>query len=160
MTYTILQIADDLNISRETVRYLIITNQLTAVKTSGRGCHGQWAVDEESYRDFLRRKPKYNDRHSAKEKVHEDLLREATNIAEDLKHGRMKIPDPIDFDDVPLKNVEGYSDPTAYTALRNIDSLERFHEMIRSVFDVVNQYGFRVDGRIIFVDKKTGRVYR
>ena len=43
----------------------------------------------------------------------------------------------------PRKNSEGYSDPTAFEALRNIDKED-----------------FQIEGRIVLIDKQTGRVWR
>lgn len=61
----------------------------------------------------------------------------------------------------PRKNAEGYSDPTAYEALKNISKEEdRFHKLLHSIFCLCDLAGFKVEGRIVFVDKKTGRVWR
>ena len=48
----------------------------------------------------------------------------------------------------PRRNAEGYSDPTAYEALKNIEREEdeRFHRLLHT--------------RIILVDKRNGRVWR
>ena len=55
----------------------------------------------------------------------------------------------------PRKNSEGYSDPTAFEALRNIDKEdERFHRLLHTLFD------FQIEGRIVLIDKQTGRVWR
>lgn len=42
------------------------------------------------------------------------------------------------FTNNPRKNSEGYSDPTVFEAFRNID----------------------IEGRIVLVDKKSGRIWR
>lgn len=62
----------------------------------------------------------------------------------------------------PRKNAEGYSDPTAYEALRNIESKEdeRFHKLLYAIFDICELAGFEIEGRIVLVDKKSGRVWR
>lgn len=59
------------------------------------------------------------------------------------------------------RNSEGYSDPTAYEAMKNIDRDDaRFHKLLDTIFYLCDLAGFEVDGRIVFVDKKTGRVWR
>lgn len=61
----------------------------------------------------------------------------------------------------PRKNAEGYSDPTAYEALKNIDKEdEKFHKLLYAIFDICDLAGFQIEGRIVLVDKKTGRVWR
>lgn len=54
----------------------------------------------------------------------------------------------------PRRNAEGYSDPTAYEALKNIEREEdeRFH--------LCELADFEIEGRIILVDKRNGRVWR
>lgn len=59
------------------------------------------------------------------------------------------------------KNSEGYIDPTAYEALKNVSKEdERFHKLLYTIFYLCELAGFEVEGRIVFVDKKTGRVWR
>lgn len=59
------------------------------------------------------------------------------------------------------KNAEGYSDPTAYQAMKNIDQEdERFHKLLHTLFYICEIAGFQIEGRIVLVDKKTGRVWR
>lgn len=59
------------------------------------------------------------------------------------------------------KNAEGYSDPTAYEALRNIDKEEeRFHRLLHTLFYICDVAGFKIEGRIVLTDKKTGRVWK
>lgn len=61
----------------------------------------------------------------------------------------------------PRCNHEGYSDPTAFEALRNIDHEdERFHKLLHTVFYLCELAGFEIEGRIVLIDKKTGRVWR
>jgi hypothetical protein len=60
------------------------------------------------------------------------------------------------------KNSEGYSDPTAYLALRNLE-LEgdiRFHRLLHTLVYICEVAGFKVKGRIVLEDKKTGRIWR
>lgn len=59
------------------------------------------------------------------------------------------------------KNSEGYIDPTAYEALKNVNKEdERFHKLLHTIFYLCELAEFEVEGRIVFVDKKTGRVWR
>lgn len=64
----------------------------------------------------------------------------------------------------PKKNAEGYDDPTPYEAIKRIDektaAYYRFKNLLRTIWYICDQAGFRVEGRIVLVDKKTGRVWR
>lgn len=62
----------------------------------------------------------------------------------------------------PRRNAEGYPDPTAYEALRNIDREEdeRFHRLLHTLFYLCELAGFEIEGRIILIDKRNGRVWR
>lgn len=58
-------------------------------------------------------------------------------------------------------NASGYPDPTAYQAIKNIDRKdENFHKVLHTIFNVCEHYGFRIEGRIVLVDKATGKVWR
>ena len=60
-----------------------------------------------------------------------------------------------------IKNAEGYSDPTAYEALRNIDKEdERIDKMLHTIMYLCELAGFEIEGRVVLIDKKTGRVWR
>jgi hypothetical protein len=60
------------------------------------------------------------------------------------------------------KNTEEYSDPTAYEAIKNVDEeeYERFHKLLHTIFYICDVAGFEIEGRIVLVDKKTGRIWR
>lgn len=59
------------------------------------------------------------------------------------------------------KNKEGYLDPTAYEAIRNIErGDERFKKLLHTIFYICDLAGFQIEGRIIFVDKKTGQIWK
>lgn len=59
------------------------------------------------------------------------------------------------------KNAEGYSDPTAYQAMKNIDQEdERFYKLLHTLFYICEIAGFQIEGRIVLMDKKTGRIWR
>lgn len=58
------------------------------------------------------------------------------------------------------KNAEGYSDPTAYEAIKNIEEEERFNKLLHTIFYICKIAGFEIENRIVLVDKKTGRIWR
>lgn len=64
--------------------------------------------------------------------------------------------------DDPRNNALGYSDPTAYEALRSIqkEEDERFHKLLNIIFYLCEIAGFKIEGRIVLVDKRSGRVWR
>ena len=60
-----------------------------------------------------------------------------------------------------LENSEGYSDPTAYQAMMNLEIEElRFKKLLRSIKDVCDLADFEIEGRIVLIDKRSGRVWR
>lgn len=59
------------------------------------------------------------------------------------------------------KNSEGYSDPTAYEAIRNTGKdEERFHKVLDMIFSICELSDFHVEERIIIKDKRTGKIWR
>ena len=51
------------------------------------------------------------------------------------------------------RNAEGYSDPTAYEAIKNLDADdERFHKLLNTIFTICE--------RIVLKDLQTGKVWR
>ena len=63
--------------------------------------------------------------------------------------------------EVDKRNSEGYSDPTAYKALKRIEDEDaRFHKLLHMLFDICELSGFEIEGRIVLVDKRTGKVWR
>ncbi|MCK9327004.1 MAG: hypothetical protein M0P69_16040 [Bacteroidales bacterium] len=59
------------------------------------------------------------------------------------------------------RNAEGYSDPAAYQAIKNVDREdENFHKLLHTIFNICELSGFRIEGRIVLVDKVTGKVWR
>ena len=75
----------------------------------------------------------------------------------------MKIGNPND----PKRNGSGYSDPTAFAAIMNIEGgpvtieeYEKFHKLIKSIKIICDLAGFSVAERIVLEDKKTGRVWK
>lgn len=61
----------------------------------------------------------------------------------------------------PRTNHEGYSDPTAYEAIKNTEADdERFHKLLNTVFTICELSGFHLEERIILKDTQTGKVWR
>lgn len=63
----------------------------------------------------------------------------------------------------PWLNSEGYSDPTAYQALKNIDndsSAKRFRALLEVIFRICSLAGFHLEERIVVKDIKTGKIWR
>jgi hypothetical protein len=60
------------------------------------------------------------------------------------------------------KNQEGYYDLTAYEAIKrlNIDEEERFHKFLETIFSICELSDFKIEGRIVVKDNKTGRIWR
>lgn len=59
------------------------------------------------------------------------------------------------------KNASGYSDPTAYQAIKNVESEdERFHKLLETIFNICELSDFHLEERIVLKDKNTGKVYR
>lgn len=59
------------------------------------------------------------------------------------------------------RNAEGYSDPTAYEALKNMEQEEeRFHKLLDIIFALCELLDFHIEERIVIKDKRTGRIWR
>lgn len=63
------------------------------------------------------------------------------------------------------KNLEFYDDPTAFMALNNIEKSElksysRFYKLLNTIFYLCNLAGFYIEGRIVLVDKMTGKKFK
>lgn len=64
-------------------------------------------------------------------------------------------------DDNIRKNASGYSDPTAYQAIKNIENEDdKFHKLLDTIFNICELSGFHLEERIVLKDKNTGKVYR
>ena len=61
-------------------------------------------------------------------------------------------------------NGEGYHDPTAYEAIKNVDgfdeSAERFKKLLRMIKDICRLSGFELEERVVLRDTRTGKVWR
>lgn len=62
----------------------------------------------------------------------------------------------------PKANASGYPDPTAFEAITKVcqEQDERCHKVISLIRKLCDITGFDIQGRIVLVDKKTGRVFR
>ncbi|MBR4863055.1 MAG: hypothetical protein IKU07_00645 [Oscillospiraceae bacterium] len=66
----------------------------------------------------------------------------------------------------PWENAEGYPDPTAYNAIKNITDTERealdakVNLLIKVLKFIISESGFELAARIELRDKKTGRCFR
>jgi hypothetical protein len=59
------------------------------------------------------------------------------------------------------KNSSGYSDPTAFEAVKNIDAdTARFQKLLNTIFYICELAGFHIEERIVIRDLKTGKIYR
>lgn len=59
------------------------------------------------------------------------------------------------------RNASGYIDPTAYEAITNIESEnERFKKLLNSIFNICDLADFEIMGRIVLVDKRSGKVWK
>lgn len=69
------------------------------------------------------------------------------------------------------RNPEGYPDPTAYSAINNVEKAqiesktspedeERFHKLLNTIFTICELAGFHIEGRIAIKDCKTGEIWR
>ena len=58
------------------------------------------------------------------------------------------------------KNHEGYSDPTASEAMQHIEDEMRVKKLLKMIFELCDVFGFRVQGRITLVDRRTNKVWK
>lgn len=62
------------------------------------------------------------------------------------------------------KNGSGYSDPTAYKAIKKVEEEkaadERFHKLLDTIFTICELSGFHIEERLVVKDRKTGKVWR
>lgn len=61
-------------------------------------------------------------------------------------------------------NASGCKDMTTFKALQNVTREEkdkvRLEKLLTTIFYICDLAGFRIDGRITFQDKKTGKIWR
>lgn len=66
---------------------------------------------------------------------------------------------------IPVKNIEGYANPTAYAAMSAVqreqdDAEMRVQNFIRAIKTIIDQSGYDLMARIELRDRLTGREYR
>ena len=67
------------------------------------------------------------------------------------------------MDEISRKNAEGYTDLTAYEAIKNAEFEKKreakFYKLLYTIFDICTLAGFEVQGRITLKDRKTGKIW-
>lgn len=58
-----------------------------------------------------------------------------------------------------LRNGSGYFDPTPYTVIKKDDEYRRFSNLLHTIWYICNLAGFRLENRLVLVDKKTGKIW-
>lgn len=60
------------------------------------------------------------------------------------------------------RNSYGYADLTAYGLIskESREEEERFHKLLHALRDICEIAGFEIEGRVVLVDKRTGRIWR
>ena len=61
------------------------------------------------------------------------------------------------------RNGSGYTDPTAYNAIKTLDTdddAERFHRLLRGIEELCKESDFEKLGRIIVKDNRSGKIWR
>lgn len=59
------------------------------------------------------------------------------------------------------RNTSGYFDPVAGKVLHKMNKEdERFYKLLRTIFSLCDLAGFRIEGRITFVEKRSGRIFK
>lgn len=149
MQYTITQISDVLGVAKETVRQWIVRKKLPALYSPDEGIY---LVEERSLDIFIDDHPKYKRPEEAQRKEEDPKYKRPEETL------RKEEERPSESD--TMRNSEGYSDPTAFFAMRSIDEDERFRKLMRTIFNILDLAGFRLEGRITLIDKKTGKIYR
>lgn len=67
----------------------------------------------------------------------------------------------ISEDKNTLRNSEGYFDPTAYEAISNVEKeTDRFRKLLHTIFYLCELAEFEIEGRIVLIDKVSGKVWR
>lgn len=60
----------------------------------------------------------------------------------------------------PRKNHEGYNDPTAYAALKNIEEEEKIRKLIGVLKIICELFGYQMENRVVLRNKRTGKVWK
>ena len=87
-------------------------------------------------------------------------------ISKKEQEQNLYIPEGLSDDDLRSlkKNDSGCPDPTAYEAIVNVMNeemeKERFHKLLKTVFNLCELSGFYLEEHIVVKDKRTGRIWR
>lgn len=59
-------------------------------------------------------------------------------------------------------NAEGYNDPTPYKAMKHMQTKDevRYYKLLHTISHICELAGFKVEGRIVVQDTKTGKIYK
>lgn len=68
----------------------------------------------------------------------------------------------IDYEDLNMgKNISGCSDPTAYAVIKNLDEeYGKVRKLLHAIFRLCEMAGFKIEGRVVLINKKTGKVWK
>ena len=58
------------------------------------------------------------------------------------------------------RNGSGYVDPTAYKAIKDLESEKRVKKLLTIIFYICDLAGFHIEERLVLKDKKTGKIWR
>lgn len=59
-----------------------------------------------------------------------------------------------------FKNQEGYPDPTAEKAIKKADEAKKFFDLLKAIWKLCDEYGFRMEGRIQLRSKSSGKLWK
>ena len=59
------------------------------------------------------------------------------------------------------RNGSGYTDPTAYNAIKNVTEEEKkLSKVIKTIKSIAELAGYEIEERIVLKDKQTGKIWR
>ena len=59
------------------------------------------------------------------------------------------------------KNGEGYPDPTAYEAIKNIEKeMAKLNWLVKTLHSVSELAGYQIEGRVVLKNIETGKIWR
>mgnify|MGYP007101854836 CR=1 FL=1 len=132
MSLTIFDVTCELKVSNETVRRWIVDKKLAATFSPD---HGRYEIEAEDLEDFCAHSQRYRYKAPVREKIKQE-------------------------EPETMRNSEGYPDPTAALAMRQLDRDYRFGKLIYALLTMIDLAGFQLENRMVLVDKKTGKTYR
>lgn len=57
------------------------------------------------------------------------------------------------------KNGSGYPDPTASSVIKSSEETKRFYDLLNTIWYICDLAGFRLENRLVLVDKRTGKIW-